>query len=238
LPALSSELHSGFPWLGIYRGLDDVRAFLAHMRSNLDVTAFGPREVVGADHRAAVFGWFGLTSRPAGREGRSAFSVLLEGARREDRPLPVPREHARRGARIPQPGGRGPSRLTAPRKPSPQKVNPRDSHQPTSFNVYDGAHLYLQEHNLEGWLARLDEFQHLAAQRAIQTIHPGHGPPGGLSLIQGTREYLQAFASAVETGDPDSAREAIASRFPDHRVRQFLDAFSLPAYIPAAAVDR
>ncbi|HYX77671.1 MAG TPA: hypothetical protein VE757_10885, partial [Gaiellaceae bacterium] len=28
--------------------------------------------------RAAVFGWFGLRTRPAGREVRSAFSVLLE----------------------------------------------------------------------------------------------------------------------------------------------------------------
>jgi ketosteroid isomerase-like protein len=78
LPALSRELHSGLPWLGIYRGLDEVRAFLTHMHANLDVTGFGPREVVGDDQRAAVFGWFGLRSRVSGREVRSAFSVLLE----------------------------------------------------------------------------------------------------------------------------------------------------------------
>lgn len=96
--------------------------------------------------------------------------------------------------------------------------------------VYNGAHLYLQEHNLDGWLARLDEFEQLAAQRGLSTIYPGHGPAGGLSLIQGTREYLQAFATALETGNPESARQAILSRFPDHHVEQFLDAFSLPAY--------
>jgi ketosteroid isomerase-like protein len=79
LPALSSELHSALPWLGIYRGLDEVRAFLTHMHSNLEVTGFGPREIVGDDQRAAVFGWFGLSSRPAGREVRIAFSVLAEG---------------------------------------------------------------------------------------------------------------------------------------------------------------
>jgi ketosteroid isomerase-like protein len=79
LPALSSELHSTLPWLGIYRGLDEVRAFLAHMHSNLDVTGFGPREIVGDEQRAAVFGSFGLRSRPAGREARIAFSVLVEG---------------------------------------------------------------------------------------------------------------------------------------------------------------
>jgi ketosteroid isomerase-like protein len=77
-PPLSRELHSGLPWLGKYRGLDEVRAFLDHMHTNLDVTGFGPLEIVGDDERAAVFGWFGLRSRPAGREVRSAFSVLLE----------------------------------------------------------------------------------------------------------------------------------------------------------------
>ena len=78
LPALSSELHSALPWLGIYRGLDQVRAFLTHMHSNLDVTGFGRREIVGDDQRAAVFAWFGLRSRSAGREVRIAFSVLVE----------------------------------------------------------------------------------------------------------------------------------------------------------------
>jgi ketosteroid isomerase-like protein len=78
LPAISSELHSALPWLGSYRGLDDVRAFLAHMHANLDVTAFGPREIVGDEEHAAVFGWFELRSRPSGRKARVAFSLLLE----------------------------------------------------------------------------------------------------------------------------------------------------------------
>jgi ketosteroid isomerase-like protein len=116
LPSLSSGLHSGLPWLGVYRGLDQVRAFLTHMRSNLDVTGFGPAEIVGDDNRAAVSGWFGLRSRPAGRGVRSAFSVLLE-----------------------QPDGK-------------------------IARYHNGAHLYLQEHNLEGWLARLDELEQLAAR--------------------------------------------------------------------------
>jgi glyoxylase-like metal-dependent hydrolase (beta-lactamase superfamily II) len=101
--------------------------------------------------------------------------------------------------------------------------------------IYNSAHLYLQEHNLEGWLARLDELEQLAAQRRLRTIHPGHGPAGGLSMIQGTREYLQAFASATETGNMDTAHQSILSQFPDHHVQQFLDIFSLPAYFPPAA---
>jgi hypothetical protein len=103
--------------------------------------------------------------------------------------------------------------------------------------IYHGAHLYLQEHNVDGWLARLDEFEQLAARRGIQTIYPGHGPAGGLSLIEGTREYLRAFASAVETRNAASARTAIVSQFPDHRVRRFLEVFSLPAYFPSGDGD-
>jgi glyoxylase-like metal-dependent hydrolase (beta-lactamase superfamily II) len=104
----------------------------------------------------------------------------------------------------------------------------------TSDLVYNGAHLYLQEHNLEGWLARLDEFERFAAKAEIHTLYPGHGPAGGLSLIQGTREYLQAFATAVKTGNADRARDMLAARFPDYRVEQFLTMFSLPAYFPPA----
>ena len=104
----------------------------------------------------------------------------------------------------------------------------------TSDLIYNGAHLYLQEHNLEGWLARLDELERFAAKAEIQTLYPGHGPAGGLSLIQGTSEYLQAFATALKTGNVDNAREALTSRFPDYRVQQFLTVFSLPAYFPSA----
>jgi glyoxylase-like metal-dependent hydrolase (beta-lactamase superfamily II) len=102
----------------------------------------------------------------------------------------------------------------------------------TSDLIYNGAHLYLQEHNLDGWLTRLDEFEQFAAQHGVETIYPGHGPASGLSLIQATREYLNAFAEAVEAGNADSAYQAITSRFPDHRVQQFLTVFSLPAYFP------
>jgi hypothetical protein len=62
----SGELRSALPWLGRYRGLDEVRGFLTHMHANLEVTGFGPREVVADGERAAVFGWFGLRSRQTG----------------------------------------------------------------------------------------------------------------------------------------------------------------------------
>jgi hypothetical protein len=89
--------------------------------------------------------------------------------------------------------------------------------------------------HLEGWLARLDEFDRYATDRGVQTIFPGHGPAGRLSLIPATREYLEAFATALETGAAESAEAAMMMRFPDYRVPQFLTLFSLPAYFPAAA---
>jgi len=74
----SDELRSALSWLGRYRGLDEVRGFLAHMHANLDVTEFGPREVVADGERAAVFGWFGLRSRQTGRDARIAYSLLVQ----------------------------------------------------------------------------------------------------------------------------------------------------------------
>jgi glyoxylase-like metal-dependent hydrolase (beta-lactamase superfamily II) len=99
--------------------------------------------------------------------------------------------------------------------------------------IYNGAHLYLMEHTLEGWLDRLAEFELFVADHDVQTIFPGHGPAGGLSLIQGTREYLEAFASAIKTGNAHEAREILLSRFPGYHAEVFLTAFSLPAYLPA-----
>lgn len=99
--------------------------------------------------------------------------------------------------------------------------------------IYNGAHAYLYERSLDGWLARLDELEQFAAERGVHTIYPGHGQAGGLSLIAATREYLTAFAQAVKSGDAQTARDAMIARFPDYHALPFLTAFSLPAYFPA-----
>ena len=98
--------------------------------------------------------------------------------------------------------------------------------------VYNGAHLYLREHRLEAWLARLDEFEAFASGRGL-TIYPGHGPPGDLTLVAKTRAYLNDFAEAVGSGDAKTAEQRMLARYPDYRVRQFLTLFSLPAYFPS-----
>ncbi|SRR5579871_913842 len=100
--------------------------------------------------------------------------------------------------------------------------------------VYNQAHLYLQERHLESWLMRLNELEIFANGR-VATIHPGHGPAAGLELVGRTRAYLHDFADALKTGDAKVAERNILAKYPDYRVRQFLTAFSIPAYYPESA---
>ena len=99
--------------------------------------------------------------------------------------------------------------------------------------VYNQAHLYLQERHLESWLARLNELETFAKDR-VATIHPGHGKAAGLELIGQTRSYLHDFAEAIESGDAKTAEQQVLAKYPEYHVRQFLTAFSIPAYFPAA----
>lgn len=100
--------------------------------------------------------------------------------------------------------------------------------------VYNQAHLYLQERHLESWLARLDELEAFAKDR-VATIHPGHGKAAGLELIGQTRAYLHDFSDAVKSGDAKTAEQQMLTKYPQYHVRQFLTAFSIPAYFPPAS---
>ena len=64
LPPISADCAAGLPWLGLHRGRDEVKEFLAHMHRNLELTGSGPREVIRKVNRAAAFGWFGLHALP------------------------------------------------------------------------------------------------------------------------------------------------------------------------------
>jgi ketosteroid isomerase-like protein len=75
---LSVDCHSAMPWLGLHRGREAVKDFLAHMRRNLDVTAFGPREVISQGNKAAAFGWFRLRSLSTGRTSDIGYSIFFE----------------------------------------------------------------------------------------------------------------------------------------------------------------
>ena len=99
--------------------------------------------------------------------------------------------------------------------------------------VYHGAHLYLAERHIKSWLERLDELEAFASGR-ISTIYPGHGEAGDLSLISQTRAYLNDFSEALKTGNAKAAEQYILARYPSYHAKQFLTAFSLPAFFPAA----
>lgn len=102
--------------------------------------------------------------------------------------------------------------------------------------IYNDAHLYLQERHIEGWLARLDELEAFAA-RCVDTIYPGHGGAAGLELIERNRAYMREFLRAVKSGDSNTATQMMLDKYPEYHVRQFLTAFSIPAYFPAATPE-
>jgi ketosteroid isomerase-like protein len=78
LPPISAECHAALPWLGLYHGREALKGFLTHMHRNLEVTAFGPREVISEGNRAAAFGWFRLHALSTGRFVDIAYAILCE----------------------------------------------------------------------------------------------------------------------------------------------------------------
>lgn len=78
LPPISADCHAALPWLGLHRGRGAVKEFLAHLHRNLEVTAFGPREVISEGNRAAAFGWFRLHALPTGRILDISYSIRFE----------------------------------------------------------------------------------------------------------------------------------------------------------------
>jgi ketosteroid isomerase-like protein len=78
LPPISAGCQSALPWLGLHRGLGALKQFLAHMHRNLEITAFGPREVISEGNKAAAFGWFRLHALPTGRTVDIAYSIRFE----------------------------------------------------------------------------------------------------------------------------------------------------------------
>lgn len=56
LPPISADCHAVLPWLGLYRGREAVKEFLAHVQRNRAVTPFGRRGVIFEGNKAAAFG--------------------------------------------------------------------------------------------------------------------------------------------------------------------------------------
>ena len=400
LPPISADCHAALPWMGLHRGREAVKEFLAHMHRNLEVTAFGPREVISEGNKAAAFGWFRLHALSTGRTADISYSIrfelrdglivkyhflentfdvaktfrsggewLLETDGTEHRvpskaagaigvleePMPVAnavstslsiqsftssepgawsnsylisgateailfdvfmlRSDATQIAdgimksgktlktvmishahpdhfmgldviteRFPKIrvvstqnvatdiktdgpwmfsmlqgklGPEGPTRLVIPKALAEPVLTlegvklevvefgegeskhiaavyiPELKALLSADLVYNQAHLYLQEKHLDSWLVRLDELEEFTKDR-VTTIHPGHGKAAGLELIEQTRSYLHDFADAVKSGDAKTAEQRMLGKYPNYHVKQFLTAFSIPAYFPPA----
>jgi glyoxylase-like metal-dependent hydrolase (beta-lactamase superfamily II)/ketosteroid isomerase-like protein len=378
LPPISSECRAALPWLGLYRGLDALKGFLEHMHRNLEITEFGPLEVISNGDKAAAFGWFRLQALSTGRTADISFAVNFEvhdgrivkyhfventfdvaDAFRTDGSWIVSTDGAKKmipllaiqtftssepGAwsnsyliagtseavlfdvvmlrsdaekladtiersgkklvtvlvshahpdhflaldviaeRFPKArivstadvvadirtdgpwmmsvvqqkfGADAATRLVIPEILSEPALRLEDQtleiiefgegeskhiaclHIPTlralfcGDLLYNNAHAYLQERHLESWLARLDELESFIKVR-ISTIYPGHGNPGGAELVAGTRDYLRDFSDAVRLGDAASAQQCMLAKYSEYHVKQFLTAFSIPAYFPGA----
>ena len=78
LPPISAGCRNALPWLGLHRAREAVKKFLAHMHRNLEVTAFGPREVISEGNKAAASGWFRLHALSTGRTVDVSYSIRFE----------------------------------------------------------------------------------------------------------------------------------------------------------------
>lgn len=78
LAPISPECSTALPWLGCYRGHDAVRDFLEHMHRNLEITAFGPLEIIAEGNKGAAFGWFRLEAMSTRRSADISFAVNFE----------------------------------------------------------------------------------------------------------------------------------------------------------------
>ena len=78
VPPISAECQAALPRIGVHSGRENVKKFLAHMHGNLEVTAFGPGEVISDGNKAACFGWFRLHALSTGRTTDIAYSIRFE----------------------------------------------------------------------------------------------------------------------------------------------------------------
>jgi glyoxylase-like metal-dependent hydrolase (beta-lactamase superfamily II) len=97
--------------------------------------------------------------------------------------------------------------------------------------AYDRRHCYLADGYYAEWLANIDRLRQELAAGA--TLHPGHGEPCGVEVLDWQERYISTLVDAVggaEWGDPDGARSAVVDRMRDFLPRselQFLMELSI-----------
>ena len=77
---------------------------------------------------------------------------------------------------------------------------------------YDATHCYLADGFYAEWLANLERLRGLLPPGT--TLHPGHGEPAGLELLDRQRTYIETLLDAVRRADwdeRDSAQQSVAA---------------------------
>lgn len=97
--------------------------------------------------------------------------------------------------------------------------------------AYDRRHCYLADGYYAEWLANINRLRRELPVGA--TLHPGHGEPCGLEVLDWQERYISTLVDAVRCADwgtPDAARSAVIDRMRDYLPRselQFLMELSI-----------
>jgi glyoxylase-like metal-dependent hydrolase (beta-lactamase superfamily II) len=98
--------------------------------------------------------------------------------------------------------------------------------------AYDRHHCYLADGFHAHWLANIARVRRELPAGA--TLHPGHGEPCGLEVLDWQEGYITTMLAAVEGADwddPDAARAAVAAR-----MREYLPSESL-SFLMELSID-
>jgi glyoxylase-like metal-dependent hydrolase (beta-lactamase superfamily II) len=100
--------------------------------------------------------------------------------------------------------------------------------------IYNGVHPWLGQgvtrENATDWLAGIAR---LKARYSTATIYPGHGPSGGVELIDGMHSYLNAFLNAADSAPTNVAMtDLLTNLYPEHLQADFLLAYSVANFGP------
>lgn len=83
--------------------------------------------------------------------------------------------------------------------------------------AYDRHHCYLADGFYEHWLANIERARHELPCGA--TLHPGHGEPCGIEVLDWQAGYINAFLDAINAAnwsDPERARSSVVDRVRDY----------------------
>ncbi len=97
----------------------------------------------------------------------------------------------------------------------------------TGAVVFERSHLFLRERDIAGWRRHLEWIR---SHGGIDVIHPGHGDPTDLTVLDRMNGYLDDFEAAAALGDADAIADAMVERYPDYALERLLREYSAPAF--------